>query len=245
MAKGFGYTEGLVSIVIPLYGRADLTAKCLDSIYANTEKPYELVLVNNGSTDSTVALQRLQPEGTDLLWVSVSENVGFGRASNAGAAVASGEFLVMLNNDTEVRAGWLEALLAECSEEVGAVAGRLENPDGTLQHAGVTLFYDSNGTLTAENIHEEREAGNADCLAGTALLVRAEAFRDVGGFDPCFYNGYEDVDLSLALSQAGWGLRYTPDSVVMHHLHQSGPSRWTHVQDNIRRLNDQWADLYG
>lgn len=229
-----------VSIIIPCFGRKDLTAKCLDSIYANTPPVYELILVDNGSQDGTWALlEFLQPEKHQT--IKISQNIGFGRATNVGAAASVMPFLLCLNNDTEVQPGWLEPLLAAMDDpKVGAAAGRLVNPDGSLQHAGVRLFHDSNGIYTAENIREEQPAGEAQCLAGTALLVRAEAWD--GGFDPGFYNGYEDVDLCLRIRQNGWTLAYTPESTVMHHCHASGPSRWARVRENIARLHEQWGN---
>ena len=235
MSRGFGYEPG-VSIIVVVFNRVDLTQKCLASIFEHTDDP-DVVVVDNGSSDATREWLKTQPVEV----VTLAENVGWGRGANAGAAVAKRDLHVHLNNDTEVRDGWLDGLLAELEPDVGAVAGRLVNPDGSLQHAGVRLFFQGSN-LVAENIATEQPAGDVDCIAGTAMLVRAEAFREAGGIDPNFRNGYEDVDFALRLREDGWRLRFTPDSTVMHHQHGSGPERWTHVQDNVRRLNELWAE---
>lgn len=237
VSRGFGYEAG-VSIIVVVYNRVDLTQKCLASIFEHTTGTFDVVVVDNGSSDATREWLKTQPVET----VTLTENVGWGRGANAGAAVAKHDLHVHLNNDTEVHEGWLDALLAELGPDVGAVAGRLVNPDGSLQHAGVRLFFQGSN-LVAENIATEQEASDQECIAGTAMLVRAEAFREAGGIDPGFRNGYEDVDFALRLREDGWRLRFTPDSTVTHLQHGSGAERWTHTQDNVRRLNELWAEV--
>ena len=218
----------MISIVIPCYGRADMTAACLQSIDENTRLDHELVLVDNGSPDGETWDLIGQ---TDCVSVFLSENVNYGRGANIGAIASSGDLIVFLNNDTEVRAGWLEPLVDAFSDkEVGIAAGRLEDPDGTLQHAGVTLFMDR-GTLTAANVTTEEPSRELDVVAGTAMMIRRECFQSSGGHDPVYRNGYEDVDLCLRARAAGWKVRYCAESNVMHHKHQSGPSRWAYVRE--------------
>ena len=224
-----------MSIIIPCHGRLDLTERCLKSIYEHTTD-IELILVDNGSIDEHWDyFPSLQ-----VTRISIDKNLGFARGCNIGAAAAKYDPL-FLNNDTEVRAGWLDPLRAALDDrDVGAVAGRLEFPDGRLQHAGVRLFV--RGVLTAENIETEQPAGEVQVVAGAALLVRREAWNSVAGFDPAFYNGYEDVDLCLRLGEAGWKIRYEPESTVMHHAHGSGPERWARVRENIALLDERWRD---
>lgn len=229
-----------VDVVIPQYGREDLTTKCVGTLRPTTTRnPVNVILVDNGSDPYDEGRCRHLSD----LHIRIAQNIGYGRATNVGAAAGLGEFLFLLNNDTELHPGWLEPLLAAMDDpRCGAAAGRLIDPDGTLQHAGVRLFFDDNGILTAANITEEQDAcDDVDCLAATALLVRREAWLSVGGYDVNYYNGYEDVDLALRLRVRGWRLAYCPESTVMHVKHASGPSRWAHVQENIALLHNTWA----
>lgn len=241
--RGHGYVKDSVSVVIVCFNRVDLTRACYESICASDDVPDEIVFVDNNSTDDT-------SEWLRWLWdcpripvqiARLSENVGWGRGANIGSQLAEGEYLLHLNNDTEVHPGWLTALVNEMDDGIAAVAGTLLNPDGTIQHAGTQLFHDSNGTYTAENLHVEVPAYDADCISLAAALCRAEAWNQLGGVDPLFRNGYEDVDFCLRARKNGWRLRYTPESRVMHHAHASGPERWANVKDNIKLLNDRWG----
>ena len=227
-----------VDVIIPQYGRVDLTDKCWSTVRDHSPDA-GIIVVDNGTEDEDRWDAHTWAEPN----IQIKDNIGYGRATNVGAAASTADFLLLLNNDCEVHEGWLEPLLkAMDNEKVGAAAGRLVDPDGTLQHAGVRLFWDDNGVLTAANITEEQDASeDVECLAGTALLVRRLAWLSVGGYDPAYVNGYEDVDLTLRLRMAGWQLAYCPDSTVMHHKHASGPSRWTHVNENIARLNEIWG----
>ena len=228
-----------VDVILPQYGRIDLTEKCMATIREHSPDA-NVVLVHNGYTGEAFDEFSMP---TCATYIEMRDNIGYGRASNVGAAASVADYLMFLNNDCEVHEGWLEPLVAAMDDPmVGAAAGRLEDPDGGLQHAGVHLFWDDNGVLTAQNITDEQPAGEADCLAGTALLVRRQAWLMVGGYDPGFWNGYEDVDLCLRLRVAGWKLWYCPDSTVMHHKHASGPSRWTRVNENIALLHNRWSD---
>jgi GT2 family glycosyltransferase len=219
-----------------------MTEKCLESVVESDDISlvHEIVFVDNNSTDRTAwHLNGLRSRSPNVQVASLTENVGFGRGSNIGANLAEGEYLFFLNNDTEVRDGWLRAQVAEMDSDIAAVAGKLLNPDGSIQHSGVDL-YCQDSLLVASNTTDERPARDLDCIGAAATLHSAYAFWRVGGFDPTFRNGYEDVDLCLRYRLNGYRLRYTPDSVVMHHAHASGPERWANTQDNIARLQELW-----
>ena len=227
--RGHGYVKGAISAVIVQYNRQDLTEKLIKSL---PEGLHEIVCVQNGNGE--------QPLGTHN--VALSDNVGWGRGTNAGAALAEGEYLLLLNNDVECHEGFLEPLVARIARStVGCVAGTLLNSDGTVQHAGIDLFFDQQGTLTAANRTVPSEP--LDVVSLAAALVRAEAFWHVGGISPTFWCGYEDVDFCLKLRQGGWRVVYAPESVATHGPHGSGPDRWAHVHDNIRELHMRWADM--
>jgi len=239
------------TIIIPLFDKAEYTAACLVALSEHTPpEDYEVVLVDNGSTDTTAQL--LAALEGDVRVVRNAVNRGFAVACNQGAALARAEVVVFLNNDTEPRAGWLEALLRVLDEraEVGAVGSRLLFPDGRVQHAGVRIVEDRvhGQPLAGDHVHyladaddpSVRTPADHQAVTGACLAVRRELFRLVGGFDEGYWNGNEDVDLCFALAAAGHVIAYAPDSVLVHHESVSGPERFAKVGENVLRLADKW-----
>ena len=241
-----------VSIVIPAFNKLELTRLCLLAVQKNTpEGQFEIIVVDNGSTDGTGDFLKVEEAEDRLRTVVNAENLGFAQACNQGVQAARGEYVLFLNNDTEVQAGWLDPLISLADEDanIAAVGSKLVFPDGTLQHAGVAIgevigrdpllavhtFYKASADLPEANQRRVYQALTAACL-----LVRKSAFEAVGGFDEGFWNGYEDVDLCLRLQEKGWLMVYEPASVVIHHESQSGPARFQKVQENIRRLHEKW-----
>ncbi len=222
------------SIIIPVFNRFDLTYACLEALYENTDE-YELILIDNGSSDDVRSL-----DGPDVL-IRNHRNRGFAAACNQGAALASGDVLVFLNNDTEPCPGWLKPLLDALEGPNVAVAGSmLTYPDGRIQHAGVGLR-GSGGTFEAFNYQEPRPFGDVPAVTGACLAIQREIFADLGAFDEGYRNGYEDVDLCLRVREAGYRIVYVPDSIVIHHESASGPERWSHVRENVARLQKRWG----
>ncbi|MEO8748001.1 MAG: glycosyltransferase [Rhodanobacter sp.] len=210
-----------VSIVIPAYGKLPYTLACLRSVAQHgAQVPIELIVVDDASPDDSPAvLARI--EGLRLLH-NVS-NLGFVGSCNAGAAMARGEFLLFLNNDTQVSAGWLDALLRCFAERPDcAIAGsRLVYPDGRLQEAGGVVFADGScwnyGRFEPRNAPAFRYRRAVDYVSGAALMLRSDVFRRVGGLDiryaPAYY---EDTDLAFAVRRLGLRVYYEPTSMVIH-----------------------------
>lgn len=220
----------MTSIVVLHYGRHELTDACLGAI----EDGPEVVLVDN---DPGYLHDRV-----DVL-VRPRKNVGYARGCNLGAAVASGDVIVFLNNDTEVQPGWLDALLSNFDEPtVGIVGAQLRYPDGRVQHAGVDVFRDDNGILTGAHAPVAMaEIGRSlQAVTGACMAVRSDLFFALGGFYEKYWNGYEDVDFCLAATADGWTIRYEPRAVVTHHESASGPERWRKVRENIALLQERW-----
>jgi GT2 family glycosyltransferase len=229
-------TEGLLTatIVIPVYDRLDLTWACLEALYDATDE-YELIVVDNGSSEDVRNL-----DGPDIL-IRNHNNRGFAVACNQGAALGSGDVVVFLNNDTEPREGWLKPLLdALKGPNVAVVGPTLVYPDGRLQHAGIDTR-GSGASFEAYNVQEPRLFGDVKAVTGACLAVKRDVFAELGCFDEGFVNGYEDVDFCLRARDAGYRVVYTPDSVVMHHESASGPARWSHVRENVARLQKRWG----
>ena len=242
-----------VSIVIPTFNRLELTRACLKALHANTPaEDFELIVVDNASTDGTREFVAAEQTAGRLTAILNEKNAGFAHACNQGAAAARGKYVLFLNNDTEVRPGWLSPLIqsAEADPQIGALGGKLLYSDNTIQHAGVVLLDDRahGDPLLAQHIfsrqpHDLPEANRpriCPALTAACLFVRREIFELVGGFDEEFWNGYEDVDLCLKISAAGRRLVYQPASVVTHHESQSGPERFRRAPQNIARLHQKW-----
>ncbi|NNE43449.1 MAG: glycosyltransferase family 2 protein [Gemmatimonadetes bacterium] len=253
VARTYDVPEGnpRVSIVMPLFNRAELTVPCVESLVKNTpEGLFEIIFVDNGSTDSTSEFLACL-EGNVKVIVN-EENRGFSTACNQGAAAASTDLVLFLNNDIEAQPGWLEPMLRVLDEDplVAAVGSRLLFPDGTIQHAGVVLVETEGkpSPMYAIHVHYKAAAdfGPANepyeyqVLTGACLLMHRGVFRSVGGFDTGYWNGYEDVDLCLKVGEAGWKLVYEPRSCLVHHESQSGPERFSKVSENEERLCSRW-----
>lgn len=211
----------LVSVVIPAYECFDETTSCLRALSERTPTGLcEAIVVDDGSTDPSFERLANVP---GLTLKRMKQNSGFTLASNAGAAEALGEFIFFLNNDTEVRTGWLLPLLEAMEDPtVGAVGSRLLNPDGSLQEAGSIVFDDASAANIGRNATNPYEPEysfkrEVDYCSAAALLVRTDLFRELGGFDTLFSPGfYEDSDICFQVWARGFRVLYEPRSVVTH-----------------------------
>lgn len=239
------------SIVIPCFNKAELTSACLQSITETTgSSAVEVILVDNGSSDATALIEG----GTDCFTVIRNQvNQGFAKACNQGFAAARSDTIVFLNNDTVALPGWLDAMLAVLEQEpsAGAVGARLLFPNGTIQHAGVTIGVETGPTgpvLHGYHLYYSQPADfpnasvprSVDAVTAAAMAVRRTALEEVGGFCEEYWNGNEDVDLCLALRQAGWDVVYEPAACLIHLESQSGPERFSRFQHNVDTLTARW-----
>jgi GT2 family glycosyltransferase len=210
-----------VSVIIPIHGKLPYTLACLRSIARHgAAATFEVIVVDDASPDgSAEALSRI--DGVHVL--RNASNLGFIGSCNAGAAIARGEFLLFLNNDTQVTDGWLDELLACFEEEEGCgIAGsRLAYPDGRLQEAGGVVYAD--GEAWTYGRFEKRDdprflyRRDADYVSGASLMIDASLYRSIGGFDGRYAPAYcEDMDLAFSVRAAGRRVIYQPASLVVH-----------------------------
>jgi O-antigen biosynthesis protein len=255
MTNGTDVDQPLVSIVIPTYNKVELTLPCLQALAENTtdEIPYEVIIVDNASHDGTRDLLA-QLEG-DVRFVLNDVNEGFGKACNKGASMSEAEFVLFLNNDTQVLPGWLEPLTAAMRQDLdlAAVQPRLLYPDGRLNSAGDLVFRDQawNYGKGASNPRAPQFSGRRapDYASGAVLLVRRSMFVEIGGFDDRYAPAYyEDTYLSFSFRAKGWKVLYEPRSDV---IHMEGGTAGTELTSEFKRtqmeLNkqkfwDKWAD---
>ena len=222
-----------VSIVIPLFNRYELTAACVESIRFHTPE-HQIILVDNGSNDATRSAKAT---------IRNDENRGFAMSCNQGAEAADNEHLVFLNNDTIVHQGWLGFTRHLVRPEVGCVGPKLIYPTGRIQSAGIGINFNNPPGTEAFNLTTDwaSEPVEVAAITGACLGIRKGLFEELGGFDTGFWNGYEDVDLCLAATAAGYSNIYDPLAKVTHLESQSGPERWTAVSANVDRLRHKWS----
>ncbi|MBA4407000.1 hypothetical protein C0389_06980, partial [bacterium] len=215
-------TDPKISIIILCYNKVSFTEKCLRSMFKNTHyKNYEVIVVDNASVDETPGL--LESYGDRLKFIHSNKNLGFVGGNNYAAEYASGDFIVFLNNDTEVLPNWLENLYSvfKYYPDAGAVGAMLIYPNGKLQEAGGAIFnnasgwnYGKNGNPIDSKYSFVREV---DYCSGAALMVRRELFSQLGGFDARFAPAYyEDTDLCFSIRKLGYKVYYSPFSKVIH-----------------------------
>jgi GT2 family glycosyltransferase len=234
-----------VSIVIPVHGRAELTRRCLDAVGATVPPGCETIVVDDASTDETPRL--LAERGEAIRVLTLAENAGFATACNRGAAVAEGELLVFLNNDTEPRPGWLEALLAEAeaNPDADAIGAKLVHPGGTVQHAGVVFGQDGYphhlyAGFPADHPAVERSRP-LQAVTAACMLVRRPAFEAAGGFDAGYRNSLEDVDLCLRIGERGGRVRYCAGAVV-EHLESASRGREDRFEASVSLYRERWRE---
>ncbi|MFQ6538969.1 MULTISPECIES: glycosyltransferase [Aphanothece] len=210
-----------VSVVIPAHDKVEVTYYSLCSLLlAHNAASFEVILVDDGSTDETAAVEEIV-SGITVIHNEKPER--FIKACNRGVREARGRFVVLLNNDTEVTMGWLDALVDAFSrfERVGAVGSKLVYPDGTLQDAG-GIVWGSGNPWNYGNGHNPWDprfsyARQADYLSGAALMTTKEIWAEVGGLssylEPMYF---EDTDFSFKVRAAGYKTYFVPASVVYH-----------------------------
>jgi GT2 family glycosyltransferase/SAM-dependent methyltransferase len=215
------YEHPKVSLVIPLYAHAELTRACLESIREHTAHvSYEVILVDDAADEDT---KRLLDAVHGAKIVHNESNLGYLRSVNRGAAAARGRWLVLFNNDTEVTRGWLVAMLgcAESADDVGVVTPKFLYPDGSLNEAGAIVWRDGTGVnygrgeLPSHFQYEYRR--ETDYGSAAALMVEAELWKEIGGFDERYLPMYyEDADLCFEARERGRRVLYEPEAIIIH-----------------------------
>lgn len=227
-----------VSAIVVNHRRPELTIECLASLEAALERvdePTELIAVDNGSGDGSAELLGERFPGARV--IELATNEGFAGAVNAGVAESSGEWVLLLNNDTTIDAGAAARLLAagRSSPAVGSVAAEMRfaaSPD-VVNSAGIGV--DRLGVAYDRGLGERAgaaapggaaadAAGQVDVFgaSGGAALLRRAMLDELGGLDDSFFFGLEDVDLAWRARMAGWRALYVPAAVVWHHHGTTG-----------------------
>ena len=202
-----------VSIIIVNYNGKELLQKCLDSLLKVNYDNFEIILVDNNSTDGTVEF--ITKNYPSLIIIKLDSNKGFAEPNNVAAKISKGKYLLFLNNDTVVTPNFISEMVKvmETDKKIAVCQSLLLKPDGSVDSSGD--FIDHLGVVynSKTEIDEIREVSSA---RGASMLVRSDIFEKLDGFDQKFFITFEDVDLCWRSWILGYRVLIIPTSIVYH-----------------------------
>jgi hypothetical protein len=208
----------MISVILVQHNRGDLTCACIDSLLRFRPTGYEIIVIDNASTDGSGEMVRRRFESVQC--IQQANNIGFGAANNAGARAAGGDLLFFLNNDTFALSDPLTPLgeYMQAHPGCGAAGIALRNPDGSPQSSlGRWPLIRTEWLMKrGRGLYDPAEYASVDWLTGAALCVRREVFESVGGFDEGFFMYFEDVDLCRRIADAGSARHFIPSIEMVH-----------------------------
>ncbi|MBD3880414.1 tetratricopeptide repeat protein [Phormidium tenue FACHB-886] len=251
-----------VSIIIPTRNLGKVLNRCLESIFLRSTYPdYEVIVIDNGSDEPETlkvleTWQNRQPERFKCYRLDIPFN--YSRINNAAVQYATGDYLLFLNNDTEViAADWIEGMVEQAQRSsIGAVGARLLYEDEKIQHAGVVLglggaaghvFYHFPGSNPGY-FGQLITVNNYSAVTAACLMCRREVFEQVNGFDEDLAVAYNDVDLCLKIVQSGYRNVYLPHVSLYHHEsksrgHEDTPEKKNRLRQEAEILQQRWASF--
>lgn len=250
-----------VSIIIPNQDhRADLE-KCLSSIEKRTTYDhYEVLVVENNSKQNETFryYEEMQQKYSKVKLLRWEREFNYSAINNAAAAQASGEYLIFLNNDTEILTpDWIEEMLSVCQQkDVGVTGARLYYPDGTIQHAGVILglsniaghlFVKEPGEISGY-MGKACTMQNLSAVTAACMMVSAEVFRKVGGFEEKLQVALNDVDFCMKVQTAGKMVVYQPEAELYHYESKSRgmedtPEKKARYDSEVAFFRSRWKKV--
>lgn len=238
-----------LSIIVVNWNGGEFVRRCINSVRQfPPSSPFELIVVDNSSTDGS--LEWLRSQGEFLKLITNSENAGFARANNQAFDQSNAELLFLLNSDAEVHDRTLDILTStiRSDDDIGVAGPRLLNANGSLQASvwrnpptpvetlanAFRLYKLMPKHLRAETLlgyhwdHTHRR--KAKLLSGAALMIKRRVIDEVGGFNERFHMYGEDTEWCLRVVRAGWTMVFEPTAIVTHHGGSSTAKRWTDLE---------------
>lgn len=249
---------GQIAVAIVNYNTREHLEACLATVVA--ERPWEVIVVDNGSSDDSVAMVRDEYPSVEL--IANENNLGYGAAANQAIRASSADYVLLLNSDTKVQPGALQALsrYLDRHRRVAVVGPRIANPDGSLQPScypfpsPLYLFVEESALgqlmhhvpvvrdLYLRSWSHDRPR-RVPSVLGAALALRREAVDSIAGFDEFFFMYFEEIDLCYRLRNAGWEVHFAPVACVTHSEGASTTQRRTEMRlqwfDSITRFYRQ------
>lgn len=254
-------TDPLISIIIPNKDHIDDLKRCIDSIEKkSTYRNYEFIIVENNSTEpETFAyyqqLEAVNPKVHVVYWKGI---FNYSAINNFGVRYANGEYILLLNNDTEIiNEDCLEELLGYCTRsDVGAVGARLYYEDDTIQHAGVVIGF---GGIAGHCFVQQKRGFTGYChriicaqdysaVTAACMMVKKSAFEEVGGLSEELQVAFNDIDFCMKLRQAGYLIVYNPYAELYHYESKSRgledtPEKVARFNREIAAFEKRWPDI--
>lgn len=233
-----------VSVLIVSYNTKDLTCSCIQSVKKHTTIPIEIIVVDNNSPDGSA--QVIAKEHPDIRLIKSKDNLGFARANNEAAKVATGEYLLLLNPDTLLIDDAIGSIVsfAEQNPKAGIWGGRTLYPDNSLnptscwrsmslrsivfQMIGLTSMLPKSEFFNRESYGrwQRDRVRSVDIVTGCFLLIRRDFWERLGGFDPRYFMYAEEADLCIRATKLGADPMITPEATIVHYESASDPIRW-------------------
>lgn len=250
--------EPFVSIIIPNKDHVEDLEKCLHSITCNPYENYEIIIVENNSTEPETFVFYEKMKSERLKVVTWDGSFNYSAINQFGVSHAKGEYLLFLNNDVEaMNSDWIVELLGNCQRKnVGAVGAKLFFPDNRIQHAGIVagiggvaanMFAGIPGEYTGY-MHKASLQQNYSAVTAACMMVKREVYEEVGGFTEELAVAFNDVDLCLKIREKGYLIVYNPEVQLYHYESKTrGPEdtkeKLIRFQREIDYMKQRWSDI--
>ncbi len=248
----------LISIIIPNKDQVESLDKCLRSIEKSSYKNYEIIIVENNSTEDATFAYYKKIESDKIRIVYWSDEFNYSAINNFGVKHARGDYLLLLNNDVEViTTDWLEELTANCQrKDVGIVGARLYYPDDTIQHAGIVIgiggvagaLFVGMPRMFTGYLHKAAIQQDLSAVTAACMMVKRSVYEELGGLEEELKVAFNDVDFCLRAREKGYLVVYDPNVELYHFESKSrgtedSKEKVRRFQNEIEYMRSHWLEL--
>ena len=248
----------LISIIIPNKDQVESLDKCLESIEKSSYKNYEIIIVENNSTEDETFAYYKKIESDKIRIVYWSDEFNYSAINNFGVKHARGDYLLLLNNDVEViTTDWLEELTANCQrKDVGIVGARLYYPDDTIQHAGIVIgiggvagaLFVGMPRMFTGYLHKAAIQQDLSAVTAACMMVKRSVYEELNGLEEELKVAFNDVDFCLRAREKGYLVVYDPNVELYHFESKSrgtedSKEKIRRFQNEIEYMRSHWLEL--